>query len=76
MGWAADGRGRADIAAAERRGPILRKLIAMDIGLMDDRRVMADAVVVLLVAAVGAAAATDADDKNVGREEGLGEWAN
>ena len=54
----------------------MRKLIAMDIGLMDDRRVMADTVVVLLVAAVGAAAATDADDKNVGREEGLGEWAN
>ena len=42
----------------------MRKLIAMDIRLIDDRRVMADAV-------------DAAEDKNVGREEeGPGEWAN
>ena len=42
------------------RTPILRKLIAMDIRLIDDRRVTDDAAV--------DADADAADDKNVGRE--------
>ena len=46
----------------------MRKLIAMDIRLIDDRRVMADAAAVAVLLLVTATAA--ADDKNVGREEG------
>ena len=48
----------------------MRKLIAMDIRLIDDRRVMADAAAVAVLLLVTATAAAAADDKNVGREEG------
>ena len=57
-GWPLDGR----LTDADREA-ISRKVIAMDIRLIDDRRVRAAA------AAVDAAAA--ADDKNVGLAEGL-----